>query len=174
MGNTTKGPTSLKDPDGNPHWVNWSCNPHTEDEIRETVLHDYNTVCFSYVCRYSTMSEDFIKELIVLSTGIFSGGNSVYYTENNIKLVRKILFVEPTTARLEYQRNLKKRDIGKADPVFVEIVKQWKIPLRTKVDWWQIANYQPNLSEKFIQEFEDKFRENGVRSNVELDRALLF
>ncbi len=47
----------------------WCLDPHTEDEIRERVLTDYNDICFNYLCSYSPMSEEFRKELAVLSLG---------------------------------------------------------------------------------------------------------
>ena len=31
-------------------WGDWSLKRHSEDEIRDKVLSDYNNICFSYVC----------------------------------------------------------------------------------------------------------------------------
>jgi hypothetical protein len=49
------------------NWAEWSLTPHTEDEIREKVLTDYNNVCFAYVCEKSPMTKRFAEELAVLS-----------------------------------------------------------------------------------------------------------
>ena len=54
-------------------WLEFSINPRTEDEIRERVIADKiagincNTVCLSYVCSFSKLSENFIEELSELT-----------------------------------------------------------------------------------------------------------
>lgn len=56
-------------------WAEWSLTPHTEDEIREKILTDYDGVCFSYLCGSSKLSETFIIELMALSTGLLNKEN---------------------------------------------------------------------------------------------------
>jgi len=48
-------------------WVGWSMESHTEEEIKERVLRDRESVCYSYICERSKLSEKFIIELAILS-----------------------------------------------------------------------------------------------------------
>lgn len=77
----------LKKESDTTEWANWSTTIHTEDEIREKCLTDYNNVCFTYVCNKSPISEDFILEFAVLSMGILNKDN---YKEN-IKKLKKMM-----------------------------------------------------------------------------------
>lgn len=149
-------------PRKDPIWVRWSMEQHTEDEIRDAILNHPELVCFSYICRYSQMSEEFIEnELIVLGTGIFTGYPE-YYTKENIEFIRSLLFIEPTGDRLNamrfklmnsklYCKNLKSDFIG--------YLKTVHTPIRTKIDWWQIACYQNGLSKEFRKKFAKNFKE---------------
>ena len=48
-------------------WIEWSLKPHSEEEIRERVLNDRESVCYSYICSSSRLSEKFIIELAIIS-----------------------------------------------------------------------------------------------------------
>ena len=149
-----------------PKWVKFSMSNHSEEELRYAILNKPDLVCFTYICRYCQMSGEFIEnELIVLSTGIFSGRPDLY-TENNKNLVSEIMYIEPTIARVEYQKNLKRNTsefTKKADKEFIEICRQWKGPIRSKVDWWQIACYQDHLTKSFRIKYAQKFKEAKAR-----------
>ena len=56
-------------------WLNFSMSNHSESEIRSRILTNIDSICFTYVCRYSRLSEKFIYELIGLSTGLFDWSN---------------------------------------------------------------------------------------------------
>ena len=145
--------------------LEWSMQQHSEDEIRDMILSDPETICFTYVCRYSQMSEEFIEnELIVLSTLLFSG-HPEYYTKENIEFVRDIMFIEPTGDRLDIMKNRCRDRTINITPLFREHCLQWHLPIRSKVDWWQIACYQDNLSKDFRNKFASKFKEAKVRSD---------
>lgn len=58
-------------------WASFSLNPRTEDEIRERLKEDKESVCLSYICENSVLSEEFIEELIKLTKCKNSKGNSV-------------------------------------------------------------------------------------------------
>lgn len=75
----------LKKESDTTEWANWSTAIHTEEEIREKCLTDYNNVCFTYLCNKSPVSEDFILEFAVLSMGILDKDN---YKANIKKLKR--------------------------------------------------------------------------------------
>ena len=155
----------------NPKWVTWSMTPHSENEIREAVFNTPELICWSYVCRYSPLSEAFIEEALVLSTGLFDGVSGETYSEQNKKLVRDILFIEPTRERANKQyeivnkvyQSLKDKTI--ADRILSRSMSIW-----ARVDWYQIASFQdisPEFKKKFRQQFikakinsEAKFKEN--------------
>lgn len=62
-------------------WAEWSLAPHTEDEIREKILTDFDGVCFTYLCGTQVLSENFIVELMALSTGLLNKENYGQYIE---------------------------------------------------------------------------------------------
>ena len=47
----------------------WCLSPHSEKEIEEKVLSDYQNICFNYICYHSPMSEGFHERLKILSIG---------------------------------------------------------------------------------------------------------
>jgi hypothetical protein len=75
-------------------WAKWSLTPHTEEEIREKVLTDYDNVCFTYVCGTSLMSAEFLEELMALSTGLLDKSNYDEYYEDVLKGVHINMGVE--------------------------------------------------------------------------------
>ena len=64
-------------------WGDWSLKRHSEDEIRDKVLSDYNNICFSYVCEKSPMTKQFAEEFAVLSTGKQVGENIIPYLKKS-------------------------------------------------------------------------------------------
>ena len=146
-------------------WHEWSMEPHTEEEIRDAYLNDPDNICTTYICRYSNLSENFIEELIYLSTGVFAYRPDLY-TENNIAYLKKIMEIEPTTARSEYIKSINISNVPKKDKEFVDHLKHYHANIRSKIDWWQIANHQL-LSKDFKFKFAKKFYEAKVRSQNE-------
>lgn len=73
-------------------WLNFSMTNHSEDEIRSRILNNIDSVCFTYICRYSRLSEKFIYELIGLSTGLFDWSN---YDFNQCVTVSRLCMEEP-------------------------------------------------------------------------------
>ena len=72
-------------------WAEWSLAPHTEDEIREKILTDFDGVCFTYLCGSQVLSEDFIVELMALSTGLLNKEN---YSQYINELKQAVLIAE--------------------------------------------------------------------------------
>lgn len=79
-------------------WAKFSIASHTEDEIRQRILNSKGTgnMCYSYICKYSKMSESFIEELAVLSTGLIHKRNRYDFTK-----VKQALEMKPGTNRGE-------------------------------------------------------------------------
>jgi hypothetical protein len=160
-----------------PEWVTWSMTPHSEDEIRKAVFKTPKLICWTYICRFSVLSEQFIEEALVLSTGVFDGVDEELYTEENKKLVRDILYMEPTVARKELQKDYIKRiwDILEDHKIAIKILGM-SSSVRSRVDWFQIAGFQditPDFKKKFEIQFmkakinsESKFKEN--KRNVDI------
>lgn len=146
-------------------WVRWSTTPHSEEEIRKAFFDNPNKICVSYVCRFSTLSEDFIRELIILSTGVFAK-HEEFYTEDNINAVKEIMEIESVKERLEYQKNIRQFYKGKADKKFLADIEKINSPLKDRIDWWQIANYQ-KLSDDFKDEFKDRFKIKSDNEYIE-------
>jgi len=145
----------------NPAWVEWSMTNHTEDEIRDAILNKPELVCYTYLSRYSQMSGEFIEnEFIVLSTGLFTG-HPEYYNEKNRKFITEILFIESTADRLDIL--LERCEDADITPDFKAYCKLLHNPIRTKIDWWQIACYQNNLTPEFRNKFRSKFKEAKAR-----------
>ena len=150
---------------GDPKWVTWSTSPHSEDEIREAVFHTPELICWSYVCRFSTLSEEFIEELIVLSTGLFDGESEDLYTEENINLIKDILFIEPTSARKERQSKIASVVYWRlTDTRIAKKIMKSSNPIRSRVDWYQIAGFQD-----LTPEFKNKFRMQFLKAKINSD-----
>ena len=150
---------------GDPEWVTWSMTPHSEDEIREAVFNTPELICWTYVCRFSVLSEDFIEELIVLSTGLFDGESKDVYTEENINLIKDILFIEPTSERKDRQKKIASNVSWRlTDTTIAEKIIKYPAPVRSKVDWWQIAAYQ-DLS----REFKIKYKKQVIKAKINSD-----
>ena len=151
-----------------PLWATWSMKEHSEDELRNAILYNPEDVCISYICRYSTLSEEFIEELICLSTGVF-GHRPDLYTAKNRETLKQIMFIEPTIARTAYVNDIDLKNVEPEDKAFIKHLKSLSGNIRSKIDWWQIANYQ-KLSDDFKKRFANKFREARI-SEGEFDRA---
>ena len=55
-------------------WSEFSTHPQTEEDIRYYLINDPDAICICYICEFSKLSESFIKEMAVLSTGYFEKG----------------------------------------------------------------------------------------------------
>ena len=142
-------------------WASWSMTPHTEDEIRQRYLTDFDLICTSYVCRYSRVSEKFIEEMLALSTGLLTLDTYDANIDTLIKLEKDKLLKNddswiayipklniPAVKALYYKDGkwLSQDDIAsnmKATNIFND-----------KIDWQYIAAYQM-LSDEFKERYKD-------------------
>lgn len=117
-------------------WAEWSMKSHTEEEIKERVLENRESVCYSYICKNSRLSEKFIIELAVISLdGSITKEN---YTERMNKLVP--LFNEFYDNRLDWLA------ISTYQKLSIEFIDKYK-PL---LDGSSIVKNQ-SLTEEFIK-----------------------
>jgi hypothetical protein len=129
-------------------WKEWSMTPHTEDEIREKILTDIDSICFTYMCKYSKMSSEFIEELLALSTGFLN-------KENYEK------FKKPVLEAVQIKMGVLDKSINEVELPIIETydtkgnVKYIPIAstLNNRVDWYYIGTCQ-KLDDWFI----DKYR----------------
>lgn len=122
-------------------WRTFSLAPHTEDEIREKVLTDYNNVCFSYLCSHQELSEDFIIELAALSTGLLNKDNYSKY----IDYLKKAVMISAGIEKGTYDFDMLPAHCG-LDP------KNVTYRTTDHLDWKAIAKYQI-LSQAFIDKY---------------------
>lgn len=158
-----------------PKWVDWSLTPHSEEEIREAVFNTPELICWSYICKSSVLSEEFIEELLVLSTGLFDGVRRELYNEENINMIKEILYIEPTPARKNLQKAVAEKYLrNMKDNSICDRIIHLSNPIRSRVDWYQIASFQditPQFKKKFRVQFlkakinsEAKFKENKLNA----------
>ena len=136
-------------------WLEFSMNQRTPEEIRHKVFTNPKAVCFSYLCRFCMMSEDFIIELSGLSSGVFENEN--VYNPEQAKILGSLLMIPKKGDREEiirlfrsYQRKeipLEKipAEFRKLEPWIMMSIDN---VTRDKVDWYYIEKYQ-NLSNEF-------------------------
>lgn len=122
-------------------WIKFSLTPHTEDEIREKILTDFNNVCFTYICGEQVLSEDFILELAALSTGLLDKENYAKYIDYMKKAVMITNGVEKGTynlRKLPKNKNITAKNVGSLTA--------------DRLDWKAIAARQ-NLSPEFRKKY---------------------
>lgn len=73
-------------------WITFSTHPRTEEEIEKELLNNPADVCMSFICAYSSLSEDFIERLKIL-TACCSYGNMItpVTMDTNYDKVKKIM-----------------------------------------------------------------------------------
>lgn len=149
---STVGPISRESVE---RWIEFSMNPRTEEEIREQILTDPSHVCYSYICMKSSLSEEFIDELKILSTELL---DKETYIPENIKLVSSILDIKNSAERTVFVRNLKNNK--NVDQRIRDKIAKNSV-VRDKLDWRNIVKYQnisPNFCKKHFVEIDEMRR----------------
>lgn len=162
-------------------WMMWSMQNHSETEIRQECLHDINNVCFTYICRFSKLSEEFIIEFMGLSTGVFTIKN---YDRKQAMLVGELTFdylkdenivysirtaqlskdkVDPNADTPLYKKYLS------LDPVIVCEFLSKPATLRDRLDWYYIDKYQ-HISTEFREHYVSVLNTSRVNQSKEASR----
>ena len=129
-------------------WLNFSINPRSEYEIREKILSDKfrdSDVCFTYICRFSKLSESFIEELEVLSTGFIS-----YFNLDDFDKVKEALYKEEGVTVIKNRH-------GDNNPDKLLHINNSQI--NSRIDWYYIAKHQ-TLSPEFISKHFNKIEKS--------------
>lgn len=141
-------------------WREKSLKPQTEETLRDILLdYDPDSICVTYICSNSKLSEEFIEELIVLSTSAFD--HKTYYPDYN-KYFIPIALESSSEKRREMINDLYKKVVEEKSldvPVemvtaALEAVEKHNLPFSSRVDWFNIVNYQ-DISDSF----KDKYKE---------------
>ena len=140
-------------------WLEFSSVQQSEDAIRERALydalHNTNSICYSYICKNSIMREEFIEELMFISSELF---DFEYYDQEHIDMVVNLIdqgfksreeqdkYLEQLASKVR----IKNRETGKMDPdPFITKILTVQSIVADKLDWFYIAKFQ-NLSPEFI------------------------
>ena len=138
------------------HWIDFSLHPQSEDDIRKVAIYNevnhLSVLCYSFVCSYSVLSEEFIEELIFITSPFFS---FEYYNKRYINLVCSIVAKEPSFRRdyleiLARDKTLDKHFRHVADELSK---KKNAITNLNKIDWYGIIFNQVDISDDFILTF---------------------
>lgn len=136
--------------------VNWSMTPHTEEELRDTMLAK-KTVYVTYICKHTPMTEEFIIEFTGLSTGEF---NYVNYNKEACMIIGHLMMLSQQErdhiielGKLVKTNNL---SIDELPEPFNKLDKKYLYLLsplvRDRIDWLNIGKYQ-NMSNEFIEKY---------------------
>jgi len=152
-------------------WVEFSTNPQCEEDIRQYLLSPElrSDVCITYVCQYSPMSTEFIEELMILSTNLFTFKN---YTEDNKRFVLEMLAANNQDESVEILKGLVKEhpenELLLSLYASVFLTQQGKIMYtrlpQERIDWFNIQKHQdvePWFKEKYGHLFNNKVSINS-------------
>lgn len=127
-------------------WSKFSRTTHTEEEIREKILTDFNNVCFSYLCSCQKLSEEFIPELAALSTGLLNKGNYdryIDYLKQAVMITEGVMDGTYDLSRLPRGRNITRINVASMTT--------------DRLDWKAIAENQ-TLSPEFRKKYYELLR----------------
>lgn len=149
------------------NWVEFSTGDRSEKEIELRALVNEKVcrgasaldscICYSYICRFSKLSEEFIKDLIFISSGLFDFN---YYDDYHINLTNDIVIAYNKKYNLEeYINELFNNEKDNIHPLYkykVEKIisdqrKSYK-KIIDKLNWYDIYKYQ-DLSNDFYNKY---------------------
>lgn len=143
-------------------WLSFSLAPQSEEDIRRRALidavYDIHPLCYSYICQSSILSEKFIKELLFITSPLFSFS---YYNEKYIDIVNKIIAIPLYNRRKKIDLFITENRNDLCDE-FINKLQKFKQSIRQledfKLDWYTIINYQ-NISREFVNNYIDALDE---------------
>ena len=128
--------TELRELGSIKHWKEFSLTEgQSEEDIRFCAVVDAETnskvqpICFSYISEHQAMTDDFVKELMFLTSGLYS---REAYTPENIEIVVNIIsvynmrkrnifeqwnYIDSLVSEEKSQKNSRKTYLGAAEPI---------------------------------------------------------
>lgn len=122
-------------------WATYFRTPRTVDEIREKIFFDFDNVCFTYLCSWQQLPEEFVPELMALSTGLLNADNYETYRDELIKAVHVFEQIEP--GDIDFDKLPTNHQLPKSSQYY---------QLVDRLDWSAIGQYQ-KLSPAFRRKY---------------------
>lgn len=144
-------------------WARFSMTPQPEEVIRERAIYDSinyirtgkadNSMCYSYICQFSRLSERLIEDLIIITSDLFYLGCLDNENERNLLLEIYNRKFESLEEKFEFVENYEEEN-GVVSPQCKQQILALPIDnkLRDKLDWFYIGKYQ-KLSSGFIKKY---------------------
>lgn len=144
-------------------WVSYSMTSHPFEELRNRVLTDVDSVCYTYLCRNNPMNEEEIIELSILSFGIIQ---KKYYEEDYPKVRKAIdsIWGIVTSESEEYIDTFEIHNKSGTTTIYKTSI------LKDRLDWFTILHYQP-LSEEFVKKYRTLFKCKYSKASAEANLA---
>lgn len=146
-------------------WLDFSLFPQSELEIRKRAVNDalYKThsLCYSYVCRFSKLSEDFIEDLMFITSPFYEID---YDNKENRNFIVDLIDLDITTksqlekaiVKLSKFRSVDSRMLSKFHGN-----RKIKNVAADRLDWFYLYKFQ-NLSEAFIMKHKTLITKSGI------------
>lgn len=134
-------------------WYTFSTTPQTEEDIRTRLMKEIKEkspgkyVCMTYICKYSTLSEDFIEEIINLTKTKF---RKSYFSIDGKKPTDR-------NSYYEYASRVDWKNICRYQKLSEEFIERHK----NDVLWNYIYQFQ-DLSEEFKKEHKRDYEETSL------------
>lgn len=152
----------LKDIGSLKHWKEFSLTENqSEEDIRLCAVIDAETkgkispICYSYISEHQKMTDDFVKELMFLTSCLYSRET---YTPENIEIVSDIISVYNSRKRNINEQWLYIGTLIGSGVVSESLIKalsqcRKNSPITDRLDWYGIAKNNKYLTKEFIDHF---------------------
>ena len=151
-------------------WSEFSLVPQTEQALEERLLSNINSVCVTYICRFSVLSEKFIERLLALTTGVLNKES----TEEEIQMLTDFMVDKLTNQERDRKKKINIWTMVKDDKgIMVRTYKSFnESNLSDRLDWTYIARFQA-LSNDFIKKYAKHLEYKDLYANPKLDRKFV-
>lgn len=146
-------------------WSEFSLTPQTEQALEERMLKSIDSVCVTYICRFSSLSDRFIERMLALTTGVLNPKSS----EEEIQQLTDFMVNKLTNKDRDKKQTISILTIKKDDGKEIEEVETYtESRLNDRIDWAYIARFQA-LSNDFIMKFADYLDYKNLSANEKVD-----
>lgn len=161
-------------------WLNFSTSPQEEELIEQMAIKDIDSLCYSFICRYSKLSENFIERLLALTTGVLNEKS----TEEEISKLTDLMVKVKTSEDKSYNPEitliskvtLVKDKAKKKSPDNMEVryeSRSYKVRnLPDRLDWVYISRFQ-QLSNNFLKKYAKYLSYRDLLANESLDHDFI-
>ena len=146
-------------------WLDFSLFPQSELDIRKRAVDDalYKThsLCYSYVCRFSKLSEEFIEDLMFITSPFYEID---YDNKENRNFIVDLIDLDITT-KSQLEKAITR--LSKSRPVDSGLLNKFhgnrkvKNVASDRLDWFYLYKFQ-NLSDEFIKKHKTLILKSGI------------